>query len=106
MADLTTTTDLRPTVVVDFTESDCQYWYHADDGSIHGSSLMWGANGEEATVRLADLIQEHALEELWGPTPPTRPDRSHPAQAAIHEAQATWVCFRFRRPLTRIGSLS
>lgn len=68
MSDLTGTTDLRLSVVVDFTDPDgLEYLYQAGDGSSHGRALNWIDDEESATVTLADLIQDDALEKLWGP---------------------------------------
>lgn len=107
MSDLTCTTGLNPDVVVNFTDpDDLHYWYRAGDGSSHGRSLYWEDNEETATVTVADLVQDDALEQLWGPTWPNCPGHNHPAQAALHEGQASWVCPRSRQPLSRIGNLS
>jgi hypothetical protein len=107
MSDLTGTTDLSPDVVVDFTDpGDLQYWYRPWDGSSRGSSLMLDEDGEAATVRLADLIQDDALEELWGTAWPTCPGHNHPAQPSLQDGRATWVCPRSHRPLAPIGDLA
>ena len=107
MSDLKGTTDLRPDVVVDFTDpGELHYWYRSEFGGSHGASLGWYDDEESGTVRLADLIQDDALEDLWGPTWPPCPGHSHPAQAVLREGEASWVCPHSRRPLSRIGSLS
>jgi hypothetical protein len=51
LADLTTTTELRSTVVVDFAARDDQYCHQADGGSSHGSLLRSEAVEAAATVR-------------------------------------------------------
>ena len=61
---------------------------------------------EAATVTLADLIQDDALEELWGAAWPMCAGHSHPAQPALQDGRATWVCPRSQRPLAEIGTLS
>jgi hypothetical protein len=107
MSDLTGTTDLRPEVVVDFTDpGDLQYWYRPGDGSSHGSSLMLDEDEEAATVRVADLIQDDALEELWGAAWPICTGHSHPAQPTLQDGRATWACPRSHRPMATIGTLS
>lgn len=107
MADVTGTTELRPDVVVDFTDpSDLQYWYKSEHGGSHGASLGRDEDEESATVRLADLVQDDVLDELWGPAWPICPGHSHPAQPALDDDQATWVCPRSQHPLARIGTLS
>ena len=105
MSDLTGTTDLRPEVVVDFTDPDLQYWCRPGDGSSHGSSLILDDDEEAATVTLAGLVQDDALEELWGATWPICTGHSHPAKAALQDGRATWVCPRSHRPLAVIGTL-
>lgn len=107
MADLTGTTELRPDVVVDFTDpSDLQYWYRSECGGSHGAALGEDVDAESATVRVADLIQDDALDELWGPAWPICPGHSHPAQPTLHDDHATWVCPRSRHPLAIIGTLA
>jgi hypothetical protein len=42
MSDLTSTTELRPDVVVDFTDPrELHYWYQSEGGGSHGASLGW-----------------------------------------------------------------
>lgn len=107
MADLTRTTELRPDVVVDFRDpSDLQYWYKSEGGGSHGAALGRDEDEEVATVRLADLIQDDALDELWGPAWPICPGHSHPAQPTLRRDRATWVCPRSRHPLAIIGMLA
>lgn len=107
MADLTSTTELRPDVSVDFTDpSELQYWYKSEGGGSHGSSLGLNEDEESATVRLADLIQDDALDDLWGLAWPSCPGHSHPAQPALHDGRATWVCPRSGEALAIIGTLA
>jgi hypothetical protein len=107
MTDLTETTDLRPSVIVDFTDpGEVQYWYHPGDSSCHGSSLYLDDDEESATVTLAELIQDDVLEDLWGPTWPVCPGHSHPAEPTLQDGQATWVCPRSYHRLATIGTLS
>jgi hypothetical protein len=107
MADLTSTTNLRPAVVVDFTDPDgAQYRFWGEGGGEYGRDLGWVDDEESAAVRLADRVQEDALEELWGPPWPTCPGHTHPALATLQEGRGTWVCPRSHRRLAVIGSLS
>ena len=106
MSDLMGTTDLRPQVAVDFTDpSELPYLYRSEDGGSHGASLQWDADEECATMRLADLVQDDALDDLWGPAWPTCPGHDHPPQATIHDGRATWVCPRSGHALAIIGNL-
>jgi hypothetical protein len=107
MSDLTKTTELRPEVAVDFSDPDeLHYRYRSEGGGSHGASLAWEDDEESATVRLADLVQDDVLEDLWGPTWPTCPSHSHPAQPTLHGGQATWVCPSADRALAIIGTLA
>lgn len=107
MSDVIGTTHLRPVVAVDFTDpNELHYWYQSEGGSSHGASLGRDDDEESATVRLADLIQDDALEDLWGPTWPTCPGHSHPARPSLHDGRATWVCPRSRQALAIIGTLA
>jgi hypothetical protein len=106
MSDLTSTTELRPNVAVDFTDpSELHYWYHSESGGSHGRSLGSDDDEESATVILAGLVQDDALEDLWGPTWPICPGHSHPAEPTLHDGRATWVCPRSRHALAIIGTL-
>jgi hypothetical protein len=107
MADLMSTTELRPDVAVDFTDpGELHYWYHSEGGGSHGASLGSDDDEESATVRLADLIQDDALDDLWGPAWPICPGHSHPAHPTLHDDRATWVCPRSRQTLAIIGNLA
>lgn len=108
MSDLTSTTDLRPSVVVDLRDTEGLHYRFRAEGSsgIHGAGLGWYDDEEPATVRLADLVQEDALEELWGPSWPGCPGHSHPAEPTILDGRATWVCPRSRLALAIIGTLA
>ena len=104
LADLTGTSELRPRVAVDFTDpSELQYWYKSEGGGSHGALLRWTEDEETATVRLADLVQDDALDDLWGPVWPVCPGHTHPAQATLHDDRATWVCPRSRHVVALIG---
>jgi hypothetical protein len=55
-------------------------------------------------LRLADLIQDDALDALWGPPRPRCSDHNHLATAKLHAGRATGVCPHSHDPLAAIGT--
>jgi hypothetical protein len=104
MRDLHATSRLRPEVQIDFTSpKDLQYWYE----SRHAYGLHRGTvDIEDATVELADLVQNDVLEDLWGTAWPACPGHDHPASPRMIDGMATWVCGKTGAKLADVGNLS
>src|SRR3954447_7213000 len=88
LADVAATTPLRPDIAVDFTE---EMPYRFEDR--HWSSLLRTEDPEEASVQLADHVQDDVLEELRGPAwPPCPMAHPRPAKAELVAGRAGWTC--------------
>jgi len=92
----------------------------AADGSACAVSLLSDTPFAEQLARIADQVQEWAVEVLWAaaepavwPHCPDHPD-SHPLHALVqhwtdgprHEDAAVWVCPRSGRTVCAIGDLA
>ena len=91
-------------ICVDFTEPDLQYSY-VDTESRHSMSLPMVEDVEEATVALANPLQDNILDLLGGQTWPPCPGHSHPAEPALESLVAVWRCPTTGKGSARIGEL-
>jgi hypothetical protein len=85
--------------------------FYAPDGSGQGVSVVLGQDPAEQVARLADQVQEWAVEALWTaglpavwPHCPSHPD-SHPLIARVERDEAAWFCPHTGEPVTPIGQL-
>ncbi|WP_146197026.1 hypothetical protein [Serinibacter arcticus] len=75
-----------------------------------GVAVALGASEPERVARVADVVQEWWIEELWATSPtnwppcPEHPD-SHPLQAVVAVERAVWACPTGGRVHHEIGAL-
>jgi hypothetical protein len=95
------------TITVDFTApDDLPYQFRAPDGRGHGTSLRSTEDVEEATVILADQVQEDVFEALWSARWPECRWHDHPAMPRLIDGKAAWVCARSGYKVAKIGEMS
>ncbi|MDP9847136.1 hypothetical protein [Streptosporangium lutulentum] len=85
--------------------------FHAPDGSGQGVSVVLGQDPSEQVARLADQVQEWAVEALWTaglpavwPHCPAHPD-THPLTARVDGNEAAWFCPHTGDRVAPIGEL-
>ncbi|GII34315.1 hypothetical protein [Planotetraspora mira] len=85
--------------------------FYAPDGSGQGVSVVVGQDPTEQVSRLADQVQEWAVEALWTaglsavwPHCPSHPD-SHPLVARVACGEAAWFCPKTGELVAPIGQL-
>jgi hypothetical protein len=85
--------------------------FYAPDGSGQGVSVALGQDSAEQVARLADQVQEWAVEALWAaglsavwPRCPSHPD-SHPLVARVERDEAAWFCPRTDELIAPVGRL-
>lgn len=100
--DLRLTTGLTPRVTIDFTDpGGLPFSFEGRSMSV----LSLTTDLEEASVRVADLVQDEILDELWGPAWPECPGHSHPASPRLVGARGSWVCPKTGDIVSLIGHL-
>ncbi|MGV9776326.1 hypothetical protein [Streptosporangium sp. NPDC003464] len=85
--------------------------FYGPDGSGQEVSVVLGEDPAEQVARLADQVQEWAVEALWAaglpavwPHCPAHPD-SHPLLARAERGQAAWFCPHTGELVTPVGLL-
>jgi hypothetical protein len=91
------------TITVDFTVPDGDVPYRFEG---HGCSLPFTADPEEATVILADQVQEDVFETVWSACWPQCRWHDHPPVPRLKDGKAAWVCPRTGDQVARIGEMS
>ena len=82
----------------------------SSDGSAMGVAVVRASTEAERIACAADMVQEWAIEELWGhrstnwPPCPRHPE-THPMSATRRDDVALWICPVDRKPIAAIGSL-
>lgn len=85
-------------------------WLGGQGGARTGVTVMISADEAYRIYRVADQVQEWAIEELWPASPtnwppcPRHPD-SHPLVAEIVDDVAVWMCPRDATAISPIGGL-
>jgi hypothetical protein len=85
-------------------------WLGGQGGARTGITVMISADEAYRIYRVADQVQEWAIEELWPasstnwPPCPTHPD-SHPLVAEVVGDVAVWMCPADSMPVASIGAL-
>jgi hypothetical protein len=67
VADLPSELDPVPAVEIDLTDPHDLPYLYREGLSVHRSSLWLTDDEEEATLNLAEMLQNDILELLWGP---------------------------------------
>ncbi len=95
------------TITVDFTSpDDSHYRFVRPDGTGHARSLAFTDDAEEATVAVADQVQEDVFETLWSASWPECRWHDHPAVPRLMDGQAVWVCARSGFKIAAIGDMT
>jgi hypothetical protein len=95
------------TIEVDFTAPDnIVYRFMEPDGRGHGASLLFTDDTEEATVILADIVQEDIFEALCSACWPECPWHDSAPTARLLDGQAFWFCGRSDAKVARIGEIA
>jgi hypothetical protein len=82
---------------------DCETSFNGERGSGFGTFLPSGAEG--LVAYLADYLQEHFSQEIWGGWPICPDHETHPLVAELEmTATAVWKCPK-GRVISRIGDL-
>ena len=92
-------------MAVDFTDPEDLPYLFTDSLSVHRTWLPWADDEEEATVQLADRLQDDVLDELWGQAWPACRGHEHPARPCAIDGKAVWVCPTTGDILWAIGSV-
>jgi hypothetical protein len=104
--------DIREDPTVPAVEEGGAYaMFYGPDGSGQGVSVMLGDDPAEQVARLADQVQEWAVEALWSagmpavwPHCPSHPD-SHPLEARVRKHEAAWFCPHTGERIAPVGDL-
>jgi hypothetical protein len=80
------------------------------DGSGTGISVTLGVSRAEQVARVADQVQEWAVEELWGTAPTNWPPcphhpTTHPLAAEVRDGAARWSCPEDGTVVAVVGAL-
>ena len=86
-------------------------WLGGQGGGRTGVTVMTSSDEAYRIYRVADQVQDWAIEELWPGSPtnwppcPTHPD-SHPLVAEMLGEAAVWMCPRDATAIAPIGQLT
>jgi len=95
------------TITVDFTSPDnSHYRFSRPDGTGHARSLQFTVDAEEATVILADQVQEDVFEAVWSACWPQCRWHDQSPVPRLKDGNAAWVCPRSGDRVARIGEMS
>lgn len=83
---------------------------HSPDGGGTGVAVELALSPAERSARVADTVQEWAIEELWreGPTswpPCPQHPTTHPMAATVRHETAVWACPITGLAVAEIGAL-
>jgi hypothetical protein len=114
LQDLTTTGGPVPRVLDDDWTGDPDFAGATllNDARNHGAgvSVQLGLPCVEQVLRAADMVQEWAVEELWGSAPTNWPPcphhpTTHPLQVELRDGAAWWSCPKDGTGFAVVGTL-
>ncbi len=105
VADLPAELSPFSTIEIDFTDPHDLPYLFREGASVHRSSLWLTDDEEEATLDLAEKLQDDILDMLWGPVWPQCRRHTHPAVPRLVHGNAVWGCPTTGVTLAAIGSL-
>jgi hypothetical protein len=109
LMDVLATTGLRPGLEVDLSDPDhlsppYRFSREAAGSGYHGHALDPPESEADAVVKVADLLVDDVIEQLWGAWP-ICPGHGHPAEARVVADEAMWVCPQVGVTIARVGEL-
>lgn len=107
-ADLPSTVKQQVIAGVERDEEGTPWYRFSERGQValHTRRLNERSTVDEATVEIADVLQDDILDSSRGLVWPACPEHPHPAEASLVNGRASWVCPRDGHPVATIGSLA
>lgn len=112
LRDLSGSCAVRPRVVEEVHDGEACVMLYEPDGSGVGIGVWPGGDDAERVARVADQVQDWAVEALWAaarpavwPECPAHPG-SHPLRAGVRGGVAVWSCPRTGEAAALVGELA